>query len=172
MLPDASERQALIRLALTTPAGWLAIGFGSGLSPIAPGTAGSLMALLLAWLLLQLQAWLQWPLAISVAASMALVFVLGVWAANRISSQLQRHDHSAIVVDEFIGQWLVLLVVPVSVSHWLLAFLLFRLFDIIKPWPIGYADRHVHGGFGVMLDDVLAAIYAMMVWLLWEYVRQ
>jgi len=162
------QRQQLWQLAWRTPAGWLALGLGSGLSPIAPGTAGSAMALLLAWLWLQLLAMAGWPTLWPSLGMIALVFVLGVLAADVICNKLKTHDHGAVVVDEFVGQWLVLLVVPVSIAGWLAAFLLFRLFDIIKPWPIRAADRHIHGGIGVMLDDVLAAGYAMLVLLAYQ----
>jgi len=162
----SQQRQQLRQLAWRHPAGWLALGLGSGLSPIAPGTAGSAMALLLAWLWLQILAWLGWPLLWPSLSMIALVFVLGVLASDVVCKKLDSHDHGAVVVDEFVGQWLVLLLVPVSISGWLAAFLLFRLFDIIKPWPIRAADRHIHGGIGVMLDDVLAAGYAMLVMVL------
>ncbi len=165
---NKQQRQQLRQLAWRHPAGWLALGFGSGLSPIAPGTTGSAMALLLAWLWLQLMAWLSWPLLWPSLGMIVLVFVLGVLASDVICNKLKTHDHGAVVVDEFVGQWLVLLVVPVSISGWLAAFLLFRLFDISKPWPIRAADRHIHGGIGVMLDDVLAAGYAVLVVLAYQ----
>lgn len=162
------QRQQLWQLAWRTPAGWLALGLGSGLSPIAPGTAGSAMALALAWLWLQCLMWLQWPLLWPSLGMIALVFVLGVLASDSVCRQLKTHDHGAVVVDEFVGQWLVLLLAPVTLGGWLAAFLLFRLFDISKPWPARAADRHIHGGIGVMLDDVLAAGYAMLVLLAYQ----
>jgi phosphatidylglycerophosphatase A len=163
-----TQRQQLRQLAWRNPAGWLALGFGSGLSPIAPGTAGSAMALALAWLWLHGFAWLEWPLLWPSLGMIALVFVLGVLAADVVCNRLKTHDHGAVVVDEFVGQWLVLLVAPVSIAGWLAAFLLFRLFDIIKPWPARAADRNIHGGIGVMLDDVFAAAYAMLVLLAYQ----
>ena len=144
-------------ILLRTPSGWLASGFGSGLSPVAPGTAGSLAALLPAWLYCEYLPFNIWVTVIVIL----LAFILGCVICQNAGRQLGVHDHGALVWDEFVGQWLVLLVVTPTVVNWLLAFALFRLFDIWKPWPIGYFDKKVSGGFGVMLDDVLAAIYAM-----------
>jgi len=163
------QRQQLRQLAWRHPAGWLALGLGSGLSPIAPGTAGSAMGLLLAWLWLQLLLWLGVPLLWPSLSMIALIFVLGVLSSDVVCKKLNSHDHGAVVVDEFVGQWLVLLLVPATISGWLAAFLLFRLFDISKPWPIRAADRHIHGGIGVMLDDVLAAGYAVLVILAYQW---
>lgn len=144
-------------------AGWLAVWFGAGLSPVAPGTMGSIAALPPGLLIL----WLAGPsgwLWLAIAA--AVLFPVGVWAANRHDTATGGHDSSEIVVDEVVGQWLALLpaVWPVW-WHILLAFVLFRLFDVLKPWPVGWVDRQVSGGWGVMLDDVLAGLWAAaLVW--------
>lgn len=152
---DAAQRKAI----LADPAGWVASGFGSGLSPVAPGTAGSLAALL-PWLALR-----ELPLPLY-ALAVALAFAIGVWASNRVVANLRIEDPGVIVWDEFVGQWIAL--APLLVlggSPWRIAagFALFRLFDVWKPWPVSWADRRVKGGFGVMLDDVLAGAYAGVV---------
>ncbi len=159
---SASQRQAL----LATPAGWMACGFGSGLAPVAQGTFGSLAALL-PWLLLRQ---LAWPIYLLV---LLIGFGAGVWACGVAGSALRVADHRSIVWDEFIGQWLALtpLLIPGLVpagksAPWLAVlagFALFRLFDVWKPWPISWLDRSVKGGLGVMLDDVLAGIFAALV---------
>ncbi len=143
------------RIALATPTGFLAFGLGSGLSPVAPGTAGTIAAIPLAAVLLQLPFW--WALG-----AIVLAFVVGVWLCGVTGRALGVHDHGGIVWDEFVGLWLVLLFVPFEWTWWLASFVLFRLFDILKPWPIRWLDRRVHGGFGVMADDALAAVYALV----------
>jgi len=132
-----------------------ATGFGSGLSPVAPGTAGTLVSLLLFMLLRDTT----WPLLILCVVG----FVAGVWLCQRTSEYLGVHDHGGIVWDEFIGMWLTLLWVPLSLTSLVLGFALFRLFDILKPWPIGYVDSNVKGGTGIMIDDVLAGVYGLIV---------
>ena len=145
------------RALLTHPAGWIASGFGSGLFPRAPGTAGSLVALIPWWFALR-----GLPVA-WYATVLILSFALGVWACDVAGKRLGVDDHRALVWDEFVGQWIALCAAPFG-WPWLIAGLvLFRLFDVWKPWPIRIADRRVHGGFGVMLDDVLAGIYALIV---------
>lgn len=148
MTPAASP--ALLR----TPAGILATWFGAGLLPIAPGTWGSAAALPFAWLILWYGGW------ISLAVASAVVFAMGWWAASALERRLGTHDSGLIVVDEVAGQWLSLLPCPLDPIMFAVGFVLFRLVDIVKPWPAGWADRRVDGGLGVMLDDVLAAQYA------------
>jgi len=134
----------------------IAAGFGSGLAPRAPGTFGTIAALPLWWCLHYLSAPLYW-LAIAVA------FLLGVYVCGKTARDLRTHDHGAIVWDEFVGLWITLALVP---AHWawvLAGFILFRLFDIWKPWPIRWFDRNVHGGVGIMLDDVAAGALALFV---------
>jgi phosphatidylglycerophosphatase A len=149
---EAAQRRALLH----APAGWIATGFGAGLSPVAPGTVGSLAALL-PWLALRELPWL------GVLAVLAFVFSLGTWASNRVSERLGINDPGCIVIDEFVGQWLALLPLlwqPGS-AWWLpVGFGLFRLFDVWKPWPVSLADRRVKGGIGVMLDDAIAGAMA------------
>lgn len=150
------------RAVLAHPAGWVACGFGSGLSPVAPGTAGSLVALL-PWLALRE---LPWPYC---AAIIVAAFALGVWACDWAVRTLKIADPGAVVWDEFVGQWIALAPLlwwPRSVLWIFVAFILFRVFDIAKPWPVSWADRKIDGGLGVMLDDVIAGIYAALALLI------
>jgi len=158
---SVEQRRAL----LATPAGWLACGFGSGLAPVAQGTFGSLAALL-PWLLLR-----ELPLPIYLAV-LLLGFAVGVWACDIAGRALGVDDHRSLVWDEFIGQWIALLpllipgLLPASGLAWwmlLAGFALFRLFDVWKPWPISWLDRYLKGGMGVMIDDVVAGIFAAIV---------
>lgn len=149
-----NERQRARAIALGSADGLLAFGFGSGLSPVAPGTAGSLAAMPLAIPLL----FLPLPAALAMIAA---AFAFGVWLCGRVGRRLGVHDHSGIVFDEFVGLWLVLVFVPAHWGWWLAAFAVFRVFDAAKPWPIGWFDRRIHGGLGVMLDDLLAAGYSL-----------
>ncbi|HET6633028.1 MAG TPA: phosphatidylglycerophosphatase A [Rhodanobacteraceae bacterium] len=154
---DRDQRRAL----LAHPAGWIALGFGSGLAPRMPGTAGSALALL-PWLALRELPPLPYLLVLLLA------FALGIWACGVAGRRIGVADHGAFVWDEFVGQWLALLPALAAPAWWaLVGFVLFRLFDIAKPWPIRWADRRVKGGFGVMLDDVLAGLAAAIIlWLL------
>ena len=152
---DAAQRRAL----LAHPAGWIACGFGSGLSPVAPGTVGSAVALL-PWLGLRELAWPWYALALIAA------FALGVWASNIAIARLRIADPGCIVWDEFVGQWIALAPLLWFAHDWrsvLGGFALFRLFDIWKPWPVSWADRTVKGGIGVMLDDALAGLGAALL---------
>lgn len=145
-----------MRVVLTHPAGWIASGFGIGLSPRAPGTVGSLVALVPWWFLLRQQPpWIY-------ACALLLAFAVGVWAANWVIDRTGVQDPGVVVWDEFIGQWIALFMLPAGWPWVLLSFALFRLFDIWKPWPVRWADRKVHGGTGAMLDDVLAGVYALL----------
>ena len=144
------------RTVLGHPAGWIASGFGSGLSRYAPGTAGSAAALV-PWLGLR-----ELPM-LAVVVIIVLAFAVGVWASNVVIGRLRISDPGVIVWDEFVGQWITLLPLLIWPAHWvwmLVGFFLFRLFDVWKPWPCSWADRRVKGGFGVMLDDALAGVYA------------
>jgi phosphatidylglycerophosphatase A len=141
------------RVLLAHPAGWIATGFGSGLAPLAPGTVGSAAALL-PWLLLR-----ELPLWGYLAVVLA-VFALGVWVSKIVVGRLRLEDPGCIVIDEFVGQWLALALAPAGWAWMLAGFLLFRLFDVWKPWPVSWADRAVDGGLGVMLDDALAGLMA------------
>lgn len=141
---------------LAHPAHFIALGFGSGLAPRAPGTFGTLAAFPLFALLHPFGS-----LTVLVAAAVA--FVIGVWAAQRAGAALGVGDHGSIVIDEIAAFLVVLAVSPPGWLWWGIAFLAFRVFDIAKPWPISVADRRIKGGFGVMIDDLLAAGYAIAV---------
>lgn len=138
------------------PDHFTALGFGSGLVPYAPGTAGSLAALPFVLLLQQLPSW--GYLLVIVAG-----FVGGVVVCQRTAAALGVHDHGAIVWDEWVGVWATLWLAPVGWPWLLGGFILFRLFDIAKPWPIRWIDQKVAGGIGIMLDDLLAALYGWAV---------
>ncbi|MBX3592128.1 MAG: phosphatidylglycerophosphatase A [Burkholderiaceae bacterium] len=147
-------RQRLSRL--------IALGFGSGLSPYAPGTVGTLWA----WLaFVVLDRWLEpatWAVAIGVAAA------TGVWACGKTARDLGVADHGSIVWDEIVAFWLVLLFVPAGFASQLAAFAVFRFFDIVKPPPIRHFDAKLKSGFGVMFDDLLAALYTLLLFALWH----
>lgn len=135
---------------------FFAFGFGSGLSPIAPGTCGTLVAIPF-FLLLQ-------PLGMApYMALVGLATVVGVWICTQASRKVGVHDHQGIVWDEIVGYWITMAGIPVSVETVFSGFVLFRFFDIVKPWPIRPIDRFVDGGLGVMLDDVVAGIFAWIV---------
>jgi phosphatidylglycerophosphatase A len=133
----------------------LAFGFGSGLAPKAPGTIGTLAAIPLYLLLAKL------PL-IGYVLVVLLSFMVGCWLCGEAAKQLGVHDFGGIVWDEFVGYWITMFAAPAGWLWIALAFVLFRLFDIWKPWPIRTADKQVQGGLGIMLDDVLAGLYAWL----------
>ena len=133
--------------------------FGVGFLPIMPGSGASLAALPAAWAIV----WL-WGVP-GLAGAVGIAFALGWWAATTVAKASAIEDPSAIVIDEVAGQWLVLVPAPLDPLSYALAFVLFRIFDIWKPWPVRWADHHVKGGLGIMLDDLLAAIYAVLVFL-------
>ena len=135
------------------PVQFLAFGFGSGLSPWAPGTAGTIAAVPLYWLIAD---WgLFWYSAVVLLAAL-----LGIWICGAASRELKVHDHPGIVWDEFVGYWITLWAVPVDWVWMLAGFVVFRILDIAKPWPIGHLDKKVGGGFGIMIDDVIAGVMA------------
>ena len=139
------------------PAVLIATGLGSGRLPGWPGTWGSLASLPLAWLI---AGWLG-PAGLAGAAMLA--FLAGCWASGVYIAAGDDPDPSPVVIDEVAGQWLTLLLAPREIAWYALAFVLFRFFDILKPWPIGWLERRVPGALGVMLDDVAAALAAMAV---------
>lgn len=165
--PQANKKvltRAQRRRLTSSVAGWVACGFGSGLAPVAQGTFGSVAAIL-PWLLLS-RLPLPWHLL-----AIVLVFGIGVWACHAAGRALGVDDHRSLVIDEFVGQWIALLPAlalfdPARPASWwtlLAGFVLFRLFDVWKPWPIGWFDRHLKGGLGVMVDDVWAGVFAAAV---------
>jgi phosphatidylglycerophosphatase A len=134
--------------------------FGVGLLPVMPGTWGSLAALPCAWAIRSL-----WGVA-GLAVAAVIVIAVGCWAAGTLTKTSGVKDPGAIVIDEVAAQWLVLLPVPLDPLSYAAAFLLFRIFDIWKPWPVGLADHRVPGGLGIMLDDLLAAVYAVLLFVI------
>ena len=142
------------RKLLTHPAGWIATGLGSGLAPIAPGTFGSLAALI-PWLALR-----GLPLPYYLLALIA-AFGIGVWACQWTIRRLGVEDPGLVVWDEFVGLWIALIALPDRWYFVIAGFVFFRFFDIAKPWPVRWADRRIKGGFGTMLDDVFAGGYAL-----------
>ncbi|OEF23917.1 phosphatidylglycerophosphatase A [Vibrio rumoiensis] len=157
------------RIKLSNPWHLLAVGFGSGLSKIVPGTMGTLASLPFYLLLVQLPV-VPYCIVVVFAA------ILGITICQKTSDDMQVHDHGAIVWDEFVGFWITMSVVPMMglpIYDWqiiAIGFVLFRIFDMVKPWPISLLDRHVHGGFGIMIDDVLAGIFAAIsLWLVVMY---
>lgn len=149
----------LSRISLKNPWHLLATGFGSGLSPIIPGTMGTLAAVPVYLLLAQT------PLMVYLLLVL-ISCVVGIKICQVTSDDMGVHDHGSIVWDEFAGFWITMLIVPVLGLpvfdwKWLLAgFVLFRFFDMVKPWPIGWLDKRVHGGLGIMLDDIVAGVMA------------
>ena len=140
---------------------WVAFGAGSGLSPVSPGTFGTLWAWVAFLVLDPLLGDAGWAVVLPAA------FALGVWACERTGRDLGVCDHGAMVWDEVVAFWLVLWIVPDTAASQWVAFLLFRFFDIVKPQPIRAVERAVKGGLGVMLDDLLAAGYTLLVIALW-----
>jgi phosphatidylglycerophosphatase A len=145
------------KINLTNPWHFLAIGFGSGLSPIIPGTMGTLMAVPCYYVLSYLPFWAYLTVVVVGA-------VMGIVICQKTSDDMGVHDHGSIVWDEFIGYWITMAAVPflsseLTAANWIwTGFVLFRFFDMVKPWPIKWLDRHVHGGLGIMADDILAGI--------------
>jgi phosphatidylglycerophosphatase A len=141
---------------LKHPIHFLALGFGSGLSPKAPGTMGTVAAIPVVILLAMLGS-----TAFFIATVVACV--VGIYICGFTAKAMGEHDHPAIVWDEIAGFMVAMLFVPIHWQTLLLAFVLFRFFDILKPWPIRYLDRHVHGGLGIMLDDILAGLASLVI---------
>ena len=155
------------RFMLSHPAHWIAQGFGSGLSRIMPGTSGTLFAWL-SYIVLSSR----WPGLFTPSNWLIVIaagFGIGIWACEKTGRDLGIADHGSMVWDEIIAFWLVLVfVTPAGFSTQAWAFLWFRFFDMVKPAPIGYFDRHFKGGFGVMWDDIVAAFYTLLVFAIWQ----
>ncbi|MDB2384541.1 phosphatidylglycerophosphatase A [Endozoicomonas sp.] len=139
----------------TNPIHFLAFGLGSGLSPKAPGTMGTAAAIPFYLLMQHLSLW-QYSLILLIATT------IGVWLCDKASKDLGVHDHPGIVWDEFCGYWLTMLAAPAGWLWVLYGFILFRVFDIWKPWPIGWMDARIGGGLGIMIDDIVAGIFALI----------
>ena len=142
------------RVSMRNPVHFCALGFGSGLIPLMPGTFGSLAAIPLILLLA--------PLGnITFILATLLSCVIGIWFCGRTADDMGVHDHGSIVWDEVAGMLLTFMFVPLTLWTVIAGFVLFRIFDIIKPWPIGPVDKTVHGGLGIMLDDILAGLMSI-----------
>lgn len=152
-----------IKFLISHPAHFFALGFGSGLAPKAPGTFGTLVGFPLFWLIYYYS--FQTQLIIIFA-----LFLFGIYVCEKTGKDLGVSDHGAIVWDEIVAMMLVLTIAHLHLLMCLLAFFLFRLFDIWKPFPISYFDAKLKNGFGVMFDDLLAAIYSMASFLLISYI--
>ena len=149
-------------LAWWHPAALVATGFGIGHLPWVPGSWGSLAALLCGWEITEAGG------GVALASAAIIAFALGVWASARVATASSVHDPHFVVIDEIAAQWLVLLAAPLDARAYAAAFLLFRVFDILKPWPIRWIERRVPGGLGIMVDDIGAAIYAVVLLLIGE----
>lgn len=152
----AVASRGLVNQVLRDPVHWVAFGLGAGLLPVAPGTWGSLLAVALFWLAPPLST----PIYLVSAGA---GFLLGIWLCGASARRLGTHDHAGIVFDEIVAMWALLAVLPRQLLWSVAAFLLFRLLDIWKPWPIREADHRTGGGLGIMLDDALAAALAAAV---------
>jgi phosphatidylglycerophosphatase A len=155
------------RFMLAHPAHLVAQGFGSGLSPYLPGTMGTLLS----WLTFHVLS-ARWPdlfTPLNWAVIIVVGFLLGIWACRKTGRDLGIADHGSMVWDEIVAFWLVLLfVMPADFGTQLWAFFWFRFFDMVKPAPIRYFDRHFKGGFGVMWDDIVAAFYTLLLFAIWR----
>ena len=146
------------RFMLAHPAHFLALGLGTGLAPVAPGTVGTLLAYPLYYLMLVSQ--LDVPAQL---AATTLFFLAGVWACGVTGRAMGIADHSSMVWDEVVAMLLILMIIPPTTGWWIAAFFTFRFFDVVKPPPIRHFDRTLKGGFGVMFDDLLAAFYSLLL---------
>jgi phosphatidylglycerophosphatase A len=143
-------------LSLRQPAVLLATWFGAGLLPVVPGTWGSATALPFAWLI----AWRAGPYGL-LAAALA-VLAIGIWAGGVYAERTAALDPGPVVIDEVAGQWLALVPAALDPLHFAAGFILFRIADILKPWPARWVERELPGGLGIMVDDVIAAAYAAL----------
>lgn len=140
---------------LRHPVHLLAFGFGSGAAARAPGTWGSLVAVPLWYCFSWLPGTIYWLVVLA-------AFLVGIWLCGKTAADLKVHDHEGIVWDEFVGMWIALGLFPGQLIGVLMAFLLFRLFDVVKPWPISWLDERMPGGLGIMIDDVVAGFMALV----------
>lgn len=163
ILPDGRVGRPRVDFAFMKPrlSRWLSLGFGSGLSRFAPGTAGTLFA----WVTFAVLH--RWVGDVGIVFASLACFAAGLWAVERCGRDLGAIDHGAIVIDEIIAFWLVLLVVPVSFNGQFLAFITFRFFDIVKPPPIRWLEQRFHNAFGVLIDDLAAAAWSIVLMLIW-----
>lgn len=145
-----------LKTILKHPTVFLACGLGSGLIPKAPGTFGTLAAI-------PLYLWMQHLELLHYLLLTAVFFIIGVWISAKAIKLFHRDDPSEVVWDEVVGFLITMIAAPMGWQWLLLGFVLFRIFDIWKPWPVSLADQKLHGGLGIMLDDVIAGVYALLV---------
>ncbi len=150
---ESAKRKVTASEVFSDPVHFFAFGFGSGLSPFAPGTAGTLAAVVLELPMRQL------PMTVRIGILVA-VCIAGVWLCGESARRLGAHDHPGIVWDEFAGYFLTMLVAPAGLVWSVAGFALFRVFDILKPWPIRDLDHRIPGGLGIMVDDIVAGVFA------------
>ena len=157
LMPDRPILRPNLKFAFAHPAHVIALGFGTGTSWFAPGTVGTALAFPIYW-------WLAtWLSPYAILALTPFLFILGVWATGRTARALGVSDHSGINWDEIVATLVILVFTPPGWGWQLLAFFAFRFFDVVKPPPVRYYDQTVKGGFGIMLDDILAAAYTLLV---------
>lgn len=150
----------MTQFKLSDPIQFLALGFGSGLSPKAPGTMGTIAAIPIFWLMAGMP-----PLYY--AAVLGIMAMFGISICGQAATKAGVHDHPAIVWDEIVGFLITMFLMPFTWQTVLVGFVLFRFFDIVKPWPISWLDKHCHGGLGIMIDDVVAGLAAFIcMWLI------
>ncbi len=154
--PEYGNNRLTPKQILTDPALFLAFGFGSGLAKKAPGTCGTLAAIPLYCLLAQTG-------NVAYTALTIVTIIAGIWICGIAAEKLGEHDFKGIVWDEVAGYFVSLWFIPFSWQAVSLGFVLFRFFDIVKPWPISWADRRIHGGLGIMLDDIMAGVLANVI---------
>ena len=147
---------------LLNPIHLMSLGLGSGLFKWMPGTVGTAVAAGIWWV-----CWVVWFPEVHTLywhlAIVAVSFLIGIYLCAATAKKLGVHDHGGIVWDEFVGFWLATVAIPLTWQWFIAAFVLFRIFDIAKPWPIRQIDKNVHGGFGIMLDDLLAGVYTLVI---------
>jgi phosphatidylglycerophosphatase A len=142
------------KFTLSDPIQFLALGFGSGLAPKAPGTFGTIAAIPLLMLCVSLT-------VTQYAVLVVVMSLIGIYLCGYAAKAAGVHDHPAIVWDEIVGLFITMFMIPLTWQTLVVGFILFRLFDIVKPWPISWLDKHCHGGFGIMIDDVVAGLAAL-----------
>ena len=150
---STSQPKVNFRELIKRPACFLGLGFGSGLAPVAPGTFGTLAAIPIYCLMQNLSLTIYLVLTI-------IAFIVGIWICQQSADWLGKEDPSAVVWDEIVGYLITMIAAPTGWLWIVIGFVLFRFFDILKPWPISLADREIHGGLGIMVDDVIAGVFA------------
>jgi phosphatidylglycerophosphatase A len=152
----APRIQPNVGFIFSHPVHLLAFGLGTGLSPVFPGTIGTLLGIPLYLVIQHLPLW-------AYLCITAILFICGVWICQYTTRALGAHDYEGIVWDELVGYLVTMCMAPQGWAWMVVGFVVFRFFDILKPWPVSWADRHIKGGAGIMIDDVIAALYGYLV---------